>query len=135
MLSGTTLFKSVGIWALFVVIALLNATLREQLLSPMIGQWLALPLSGILLSALIFLMTLIMVPFLDVNDALGFWLVGALWLLLTLVFEFCVDLYVVGKTWESLLEVFNVLEGDLFAMVLITTAVSPYITAKMRNLV
>jgi len=132
---NSTLFRIVGIWTLFVAVAILNAAIREQILDPMIGEQLALPFSGVLLSILIFLITLGMVPFLNVSNPFGFWLVGTVWVLLTLIFEFVFGYYVVGESLDRLLAVFNILEGNLFILVLFTTAVSPYIAAKLRALV
>ena len=55
---NTKLLKIIGIWTLFVVVAILNAAIREHLLAPMIGHKLALPFSGIMLSIFIFLITI-----------------------------------------------------------------------------
>jgi len=127
--------RIVGIWVLFVIVAILNAAIREHVLTPMIGQKLALPLSGILLSIFIFFITLGMVPFLKVSNISGFLLVGVFWVLLTVAFEFVFGYYITGESWDNLLEIFNILEGDLFVLVLLVTAVSPYIAAKIRVLV
>jgi len=132
---NTTLFRIVGIWTLFVIVAVLNAAIREHVFTPIIGQQLALPLSGILLSIFIFFITLGMVPFLKVSNMSGFWLVGVFWVLLTVTFEFVFGYYIIGESWDTLFKIFNILEGDLFVLVLLVTAVSPYITAKIRILV
>jgi len=132
---NTTLFRIVGVWVLFVIVAILNAAIRELIFTPMIGQQLALPLSGILLSIFIFFITLGMVPFLKVSNLSGFWLVGVFWVLLTVTFEFIFGYYIIGESWDTLFEIFNILEGNLFVLVLLVTAVSPYIAAKIRVLV
>jgi len=132
---NTALFRIVGIWALFVIAAILNAAIRKHVLAPVIGQQLALPLSGILLSIFIFFITLGMVTFLEVSNLIGFWLVGAFWVLLTVTFEFVFGHYIIGESWDTLFKIFNILEGDLFVLVLFVTAVSPYISAKIRVLV
>jgi hypothetical protein len=129
------ILRVIGIWILFVVVALLNAGIRELLLAPVIGEKLALPVSGILLSIFIFLITLRLVIFLHISGATDFWLVGIVWAFLTLLFEFLFGYYMVSESWERLLAVFNILEGDLFILVLLVTAVSPYIAAKIRALI
>jgi len=64
---GVMLLKAIGIWVLFGGTAIVNGTAREKLLTPLLGQQLSLPLSGIVLSILIFLITLLLVSFLRVS--------------------------------------------------------------------
>ncbi|MBI4463852.1 MAG: hypothetical protein HY647_04020 [Acidobacteria bacterium] len=128
------LVKAAGIWILFVPLAILNGIVREKLLVPWLGQTGALPLSGVLLSVLIFLLTLLLLPFLKVSIAFQYWVVGGLWFLLTIAFEFLFGHYVVGESWTKLWEVFNVFEGNLWLLALLTTACSPYLAARLRGL-
>lgn len=132
---NTKLFKIIGIWTLFVVVAILNAAIREYLLAPMIGHKLALPFSGIMLSIFIFLITIRMLSFLKISNSLELWLVGIFWVMLTLAFELLFGHYVIGESWGKLFEVFNILEGNLFLLVLFVTASSPYVAAKIRTLI
>jgi len=134
-MKNTTLFKIVGIWGLLAIVAVLNAAVRELVLVPIIGEKLALPFSGVLLSILIFLTTLSMVPLLKISISSGYWLVGMVWVCLTLTFEYLFGHYIIGEPWDKLLTVFNILEGDLFLLALFTTGVSPYVAAKIRGLI
>lgn len=95
----------------------------------------ALPFSGILLSIFIFLVTLGMVPFLKITNPSDCWFIGMVWVFLTLTFEFLFGYYIIGEPWDRLLVVFNILEGNLFFLALLTTGVSPYVAAKMRALI
>jgi len=56
------LFKAIAIWLVIVIMAIANAVLREKILNPAIGSALALPLSGLLLSAIVFLIAFIGYP-------------------------------------------------------------------------
>ena len=134
-MKNTTLLKIVGIWSLLLIVAVLNAAIRELVLVPTIGERVALPFSGVLLSVFIFLITLGMIPFLKITSSSGYWFVGMVWFLLTLTFEFLFGHYIIEEPWDKLLAIFNILEGDLFLLVLLTMAVSPYITAKIRTLI
>ena len=53
--------KAIGIWLVFVISAILNGVFREKVLVPAIGTSIALPLSGVILAALVFLVTLMSV--------------------------------------------------------------------------
>ena len=129
-----TLFmlKAFGIWALLVVLAILNATLREKLISPLFGQPAALPVSGVILSMLIFLATLAFIPKFRVKSPHPCWALGGLWVFLTLAFEFFFGHYAMGKSWSEILQIFNMTGGNLMLLVLFTTAVSPYWAWRLR---
>jgi len=79
--------KILGLWILLAFVAVINGVVREKLLVSLIGERLALPLSGVLLSLLIFLVTLIFIPFFRISSTCGFLYVGIIWVLLTLAFE------------------------------------------------
>jgi hypothetical protein len=129
------LLKICGIWILLVVSAILNGVLRDKLLSPLIGARLALPLSGVSLSLLIFVVTLLLLPFLGKLDSARYWLIGGIWLAMTIAFEFLFGHYVMGQPWEKILGAYNVLSGNLWLLILLATAASPHLAAKLRGLI
>lgn len=127
------ILKASAVWLLMMIVAITNGLARDTLLVPVLGQQLALSVSGISLSVLVFLVTCLCVPFLGRNTASAFIAIGLQWVLMTLVFEFGFGHYVMGKSWYALLQVFNVLQGDLFVLVLLTSLVSPYAAAAVRD--
>ncbi len=129
------LLKAMGIWLVIVVAAILNGTFREKVLVPTIGANVALPLSGILLAVLVFIITLILISFIGSQDYQVYIWVGIFWVVLTLSFEFLLGHFVAGKPWHEILQVFNVKKGDLFVVVLFITAVSPWLAAKVRGII
>ena len=128
------LLKSTGIWFVIVIAAVLNGLLREKVLVPSIGGELALPASGIILSALVFSIAFVFVPFIGAIEARTYVLVGFWWVVLTLAFEFLFGHFVMGKSWQEIVQVFNIKKGDVFIVVLIVTAVSPWLAARIREL-
>jgi len=62
-------------------------------------------------------------------------MIGLLWLVLTLLFEFIFGHFVAGKSWQDIAQVFNVKKGDLFLLVLVVTAISPWLAAKIRGFI
>jgi len=128
------LLKSTGIWFVIVIAAVLNGLLREKVLVPSIGGELALPASGIILSALVFSIAFVFVPFIGAIEARTYVLVGFWWVVLTLAFEFLFGHFVMGKSWQEIVQVFNIKKGDVFIVVLIVTAVSPWLAARIRGL-
>ena len=129
------LFKATGIWLVIVVAAIFNGVFRENVIVPGIGADLALPLSGMLLAILVFLITFMSIAFIGSSEQKTYLLVGLFWLALTLSFEFLFGHYVAGKPWKEIIQVFNIRKGDLFIVVLVITAISPWIAAKVRGIV
>ncbi len=128
------LFRATGIWCVIVFAAVFNGLFREKVLVALVGTNLALPLSGLLLSILVLLVSYILIPFLDAFEKKTFFTIGFLWVMLTLSFEFLFGYYVVEKTWHEIMEVFNFYRGNLFLLVLVVIAIAPWASAKVRGI-
>ncbi len=131
----TIIVKACGLWVPLVPLAIVNGAIREGLLAPALGQRLALPLSGVSLSVLILLFAVAVSPRLGATAVVHCVVAGIAWLLMTVLFEFLFGHYAMGKSVAQLLAAYNVVEGNLWALVLFSTAVSPYLGAKVRRLV
>lgn len=127
------IMKSLIIWICFIPAAILNGGLREYVLVPVIGQKWALPVSGIILSGLIFLITWFMLPrLIKDNIRTERWLMGIVWALLTAIFEFVAGLSG-GNNIQELLAAYNPLTGNLWLLVLVTTFFAPVMESSMRR--
>ena len=126
------ILKSLIIWFCFIPIAILNGGLREYVLAKAIGEEWALPVSGIILSVCIFLITWLLLPrMIKAFTSKDGWLIGIGWALLTIVFEFAAGL-AGGSTVSELLAAYNPLSGNLWLLVLLTTLLSPVIVRKVK---
>lgn len=121
------------VWMAIATLAIGNGVFRESVLVPNIGQGAALPISGISLSFIVFVVTYLVFPFFGKRNLLTYFLIGAQWVFMTLLFEFLFGHYVSGKSWSSIFQVFNILKGDLFVLVLLTSLISPVIVAKIKS--
>ena len=119
------ILKSLLVWVCFIPAAILNGGLREHVLVGAVGEKWALPLSGIILSACIFLITWFLLPrtvkALSAKDSLR---IGICWVFLTIAFEFASGL-AGGNTIKELLAAYNPLTGNLWLLVLAATLLSP----------
>jgi hypothetical protein len=119
---------SLGLWGLLVLVAIINGALREGLLTPNLGDTLGRALSAVILSAAILLVAYLFLSRTSIEyTASDLWMVGAMWLVLTVVFEFGFGHFVMGHSWEFLMEDYNILKGRIWAVVLIVSAVGPYL--------
>ncbi|HIQ85133.1 MAG TPA: hypothetical protein IAC86_05005 [Candidatus Cryptobacteroides excrementigallinarum] len=125
------ILKSLLVWVCFIPVAILNGGLREHVLARALGEKWALPLSGIILSACIFLITWLLLPrtvkALSSKDSLR---IGICWVFLTIAFEFVSGL-AGGSTITELLSAYNPLTGNLWLLVLATTLLSPVMAGRI----
>jgi hypothetical protein len=61
-------------------------------------------------------------------------LAGILLVCLTLLFEYIFGYFVMNRSLEEINAVFDIFQGDLFIFVLLTSAASPWLAAKIRSL-
>jgi hypothetical protein len=125
------LLQLVGMWFLFLATAILNGLLRENFLANHLSELSAHQLSTLLFSAAIFLITAIFIKRIGLTNNKQLLAVGLFWAGLTVAFEFLFFHYVGGKSWDVLLADYNLFEGRLFFLVLVTTLLSPLITSKL----
>ena len=119
------MLKATAVWALILVLAILNGALREAVLLPALGKPWGLTLSGLLLAACIVAVALACVPRIVRTGTVEPWRIGLRWLVLTLAFEFGFGRLVQGRSWDELLQAYTFADGNLWPLVLLVTAVAP----------
>ena len=126
-------FKTSIIWGIIALLAIINGIFREGILLSNLGQNMAILVSGIMLSIIVFMVTYISFPLFGKHHVHTYFLIGLQWVIMTLIFELIFGHYVMGKPWSEILQVFNIMQDDLFIIVLVVSLFSPLLVAKMRN--
>jgi len=125
-LEAEVLLYSVGIWLLLLVLAIVNAGIREAFYKPKLGDNPGHAISSIIAIGYTLIITYFFVNYIKVSvTKIDLLLIGALWLTLTVVFEFGFGHYVIGHSWRYLLADYNIFKGRLWSLVLLATFVSP----------
>jgi hypothetical protein len=119
------LFRAGVVWFGLLVLAVLNGAFRQAVLVPALGMGPAHILSTAILCVLILTLAAGTIRWIAPRDGGDAWRAGALWLLLTLMFEFLAGHYLFGTPWAELLADYDVLRGRVWVMVLLATAVAP----------
>ena len=127
--------RAVAVWLGILVLASLNGAVRDLVLAPRMGDTLARALSTITLSALVLLVTWYTVTWIGPHTIRGALLVGLLWLLLTLAFEFLGGHYLFHKPWSALLADYDLRRGRIWIMVLVITFAAPLWLGRLRGVV
>jgi hypothetical protein len=126
--------RGLAVWLGILLLANLNGAVREMWLIPAMGKIPGRALSTVVLSVLVFLITWLTVGWIrpvSTGDAM---LIGLVWLLLTLGFEFLVGHYVFHKPWAELTEDYNVARGRIWPLVLVAVLFAPLWTARIKGL-
>ncbi len=125
---------AVGVWFVFLVIAFGVGAVREGLLRPRIGEPRA-HVIGTLIA--VTLMMLVIYAFIrQIHESClmtDLILIGVLWLVMTVAFEFGFSHFVMGKPWENLLADCNVPRGRILVLVLATVLLGPIIVGTLMK--
>jgi hypothetical protein len=114
------------LWILFFPFAIVNAGLRESVWTPRFGEH-----AGHVLSTIMFLVVLLLAIYaflllVDIPYSTGdLWLLGALWLVLTVAFEFGFGHFVMGNSWDDLLNDYNLLAGRVWVIIPLAWLLAP----------
>lgn len=117
------------IWLAIVPVAIANGAFRTFALVPALGDNVAHVVSSVILSCLIVLIAWLGLRSESLTDA---WRTGALWLLLTVLFEFVAGHWLFRHPWEKLLADYDITQGRVWVLVLLATLVAPVIAFRLR---
>jgi len=125
--------RSLVVWLCLMAIAIGNGVAREALLVPRLGAAAAHVVSTLLLGLFILAVAYVAIPWLAPESLGRAVVIGSLWLVLTLAFEFGFGHWVAGKSWHELFQDYDLLEGRVWAFIPVVTALAPAFAAKVRG--
>jgi hypothetical protein len=120
-------------WLGLVVLGIINGMIRNSVYAKVLGELLAHQVSTVTLIVLIGLYTWVLSGWWKIQSTRQAVAIGLIWLTLTVIFEFLFGHYVVGHPWSRLLHDYNILQGRVWVLVLIWTAVVPYFMYRLRG--
>jgi drug/metabolite transporter (DMT)-like permease len=126
--------KAILIWFLIVPLAILNGGLRESIIEPYLGSSIALPLSGIILSVLIFLISYLLIPKIGKHKINFYILIGIIWFILTNLFDLLMNV-VENRPMSDFIIMYDITTGNLWCIVVAVCLTSPILVAKIRKLI
>ena len=130
------LIVTFGAWFLFMILAIVNAGIREAVFASFLDELQAHQLSTLTLMILIFFGTFLILKFtgLTLTDQQTF-LMGMIWVIMTISFEFLAGHYAFGNSWETLIADYNILKGRIWIFIPITSFISPYLANRLVQLI
>jgi hypothetical protein len=128
------LFRSVVIWLAILATAIANGAFREGVLIPRMGETMGRAASTLLLSLAVIVVTWLTIGWIRPATSRDTWMIGGFWLALTLAFEFLGGHYLFGTPWRILLADYNVFNGRIWPLVLVTTFFAPALVARLKTI-
>jgi hypothetical protein len=120
-----TLFRAFIVWFAILLLAIVNGALREKILNPRLGETSGHIASTLILSILVVIITWLSISWIGPASLREAIIVGSVWLVLTLAFEFLAGHYLFGTSWDKLLADYDLSRARIWPLVLLTTLVSP----------
>jgi hypothetical protein len=127
--------RSLVVWCAFVALAVINGGFRDAVLTPRLGQHESHVIGTITLCTAILIVTWLTINWMRPAKSTDALLIGGVWVLMTVAFEFLVGHYVFGTSWARLLADYDLVGGRVWLLVLATSAVAPLTMARARNVV
>lgn len=128
-----TLAKAVLLWSAIIPFAILNGLFRDSCLAKIVHARTARTLSGVSLGLIVLGFAVATIGWLPPSGTAVYLGVGALWVVLTIAFEFLFGRYVAKRTWTELLRPYRFEDGDVWPLVLVTIAFSPALAVLLRK--
>ena len=120
-------------WFGLVVLAIINGVIREKWYGTFMRELTAHQLSTLIGIILFGFFIWILTGIWKIESARQAYLIGAIWLILTITFEFLFGHYVIGHPWNKLLFDYNLFKGRIWILILIWIAIAPYLFYKIRT--
>ena len=120
------------LWLPMIAIAFANAALRELIFLKHFSEFQVHQLSTITLIILCSVYVWLVSPALNIQNNKQAFLIGFLWVLLTVAFEFSLG-RLTNKSWEYLLRDYNIFAGRIWLLFLITLFLLPCVFYTLKN--
>ncbi|NTW69786.1 MAG: hypothetical protein HGB23_08060 [Chlorobiaceae bacterium] len=122
-----------AVWFLIAVAESVHGTLRRLFLVPQVGELLSHQIGMVVGSAIIFTITWLTIRWFGPGSHREQLQVGALWVVLTLIFEFTLG-YFFGYTFERILADYNIAQGGLMVFGVLFMFIAPVMADRARGL-
>ena len=126
--------RALLLWFVLMVLAILNGAVREYAITPLTddrtGHW----ISTGTLCMLIFFATWIGLKWVGPQNTGDAWRIGIFWTVLTIAFEFGAGHFLFKHSWQKLFADYNLLNGRIWVLVLITTLLAPWLVSVWRRI-
>jgi hypothetical protein len=120
------------VWLLFILMECGLGVLRGLYLMPVVGDFRARQVGVLMVSLLIVAIAFATIRWIGARSVKSLVLIGAAWLLLSLVFEFALG-RALGASWMRLLDDYDLWHGGLMPLGMLVLLLAPLLAGRMRG--
>ncbi|MEO8051975.1 MAG: hypothetical protein ABI833_16275 [Acidobacteriota bacterium] len=124
--------RSLLVWLLMMAVETIHGVLRNNFLAPLVGDFRARQIGVFIGSALVLGIAVLLIGWIRPNSKLSLLSIGAMWLALTLAFEFGLG-YALGRPRDAMLADYDLTRGGLLSIGMVVLALSPWLAAQVRQ--
>lgn len=128
-----TIIIYITCWIGLVILAILNGAIREKIYGQFMSELSAHQLSTFIGLILFGLYIYFITGIFSLKSSKQALLIGGIWLMMTIIFEFIFGHYIIGHSLGSLFHDYNLIEGRVWILVLIWTFLAPYTFYRIRS--
>lgn len=119
-------------WLALIAVETVHGVLRNLFLVPAVGDLRARQIGVAAGSALVLATGLVFIRWIRPPSVRATLWIGALWLVLTLAFEFSLG-RALGRSWDQLLADYDLARGGYLSFGMLLLALAPWIAARLRG--
>ncbi|HSK70654.1 MAG TPA: hypothetical protein VK892_03080 [Pyrinomonadaceae bacterium] len=127
------LLRGFLVWLVIVFAESVHGTLRQMFLAPIVGDFTARRIAFFVGMLLIFLIACLFIRWIRAENAKQLLVIGLMWAILTLLFEFGLGIFVLNYSRERMLEDYDVSRGGLMGFGLLFMVFAPFLAARLRG--
>ena len=127
------LLRGLAVWVLIIAAETVNGTIRELLFVPRFGALTSRRISFAIALVLIMLISVATIKWIRVTGIYSLLIVGAIWTLMTFLFEAVVGIFVMGLSWDSIFADYNIAGGGLMSIGLVFMLFAPLLASRLRE--
>ena len=124
--------RALVVWMLMMAIETIHGVLRNRLLAPLVGDFRARQIGVFIGSALILGVAILTIGWIRPTSVRSLVVIGAMWLVLTLAFEFGLG-RAHDRPWAAMLADYDLSRGGLLSIGMVVLPLSPWIAARIHD--
>jgi xanthine/uracil permease len=126
--------KSIGVWLIVFGVGLLDSAVQSWFLGPRLGELMSHVVSTLMLMIVVLMCSSVLVNrFLKDYVNRDLFIIGFMWITLSVSFEFLVGHYVLDQPWSALVHDYNLFAGRVWILVLMTELIGPWFMASNKR--
>jgi len=127
------LSRGLVVWLLLMGVETLNGTLREIFIVPILGGRHARQVSMPIALLVIFSITLASIRWIGTIDKRQLFLLGVIWSVMTVCFEYLIAVVALGQSWETFAQDYYISSGGLMPFGLVLLLFSPLLASRITR--